>query len=54
MFRQTFLIHKVLWTKLVWERWDALAFEEKIAWLIGINHAIAILTLIEILIFKKA
>jgi hypothetical protein len=53
MIREAIIIHKTLWTKLVWERWDALAFEEKIAWLIGINHAIAILTLIEILIFKR-
>lgn len=45
-------IHKLLWGRLVWERWDALSLENKILCFLVINNCIAIITVIEILIFK--
>ncbi len=44
--------HKLLWGRLVWERWEGLSLENKILCFLVVNNFIAIITVIEILIFK--
>lgn len=51
--RSWFVAHKLLWGRLVWERWDALSLENKILCLLVVNNLIAIITVIELLLFKK-
>lgn len=52
-FAVTVKTHKVFWGKTFWKTWEDLPLDHKLAWLLVINHTIAILTLIEILVFKK-
>jgi hypothetical protein len=53
MAKNIVLFHRLLWRTLLWERWETLKLEEKIIWLLVVNHTIAILTLLELLVLKK-
>lgn len=48
----TIKTHKLLWGRLVWERWNTLSLENKIICLLIANNLIAIITAFEILILK--
>ncbi len=44
--------HKLLWGRLVWQRWEGLSLENKILFALVVNNCIAIITAVEIFIFK--
>lgn len=48
-----FFAHERLWGEEVWTAWENIKLEEKIIYLLFINHMIAILTLLELLVIKK-
>jgi len=41
------------WTKEVWRAWDTLPFDRKLIWFLVLNHTIALITIVEILVLKK-
>lgn len=42
-----------LWGETFWIEWDALTVDKKLAWILFLNHTIAIITLIEVFLLKK-
>jgi len=46
-------INKAFWTQMVPQTWEKLSFDNKLAWVMFGVYTVALLTLIEILIFKK-
>lgn len=53
MIKTLFQVHKTLWAIDFPRAWNRLTFEKKIIVILVLNHTIAILTLIEMLLLKK-
>jgi len=46
-------INKAFWTQMVPETWEKLTFDNKLAWIMFGVYTVSLLTLIEIMIFKR-
>lgn len=53
MMKTLYRSHKALWTTDFGRAWDSLTLEKKLVIILVVNHTVAILTLIEMLILKK-
>lgn len=42
-----------LWGETFWVQWEALPMDKKLAWFLFLNHTLALITLIEVLLLKK-
>lgn len=51
--RVSLLANAELWGQSFWIEWEALPVDKKLAWLLFLNHTIAILTLIELFILRR-
>lgn len=42
-----------LWGETFWIEWEALPMDKKLAWLLFLNHTIALITLIEVFVLRR-
>ena len=53
MIKTLFIAHRNLWSTDFGRAWGRLSLDKKLIVILVLNHTIAILTLIEMLIFKR-
>lgn len=41
-----------LWGETFWVQWEALPTDKKLAWILFLNHTLALITLIEVFLLK--
>ena len=51
--RYGILVNAQLWGTEVWTAWEIQPLDKKLAWLLFLNHTIAIITLIELFALKR-
>ncbi len=51
--RASALANVELWGQSFWVEWEALPVDKKLAWLLFLNHTIAIIALIEIFVLRR-
>ncbi len=50
--RYGLLANVELWGETFWTEWGALPVDKKLAWLLFLNHTLALITLIEVFLLK--
>ncbi|HUD19912.1 MAG TPA: hypothetical protein VMR81_05710 [Patescibacteria group bacterium] len=43
----------VLWRSTFWHVWEPLRFDEKLTWIVFIGQTVAVITLLEFILFKR-
>ncbi len=50
--KKLFNANAELWGESFWIEWEALPVDKKLAWILFLNHTIALVTLIEVFLLK--
>lgn len=51
--RYTLIANVELWGETFWIQWEALPIDKKLAWLLFLNHSLALITLIEVFVLRR-
>ena len=52
--RYALLANRELWSETFWSEWEALPVDKKLAWLLFLNHTVALIALIELFVLRRA